>query len=377
MTTEHDGAEHAALGAAKRIVVKVGSSSLTKPGSHGATGLDVERIAFLADVVAETVAGGREVVLVSSGAIAAGLEPLALRRRPRDLATQQAAASVGQLLLAEAYASAFARHGLRVGQVLLTADDLQRRTHHRNAQRNLDRLLGLGVIPIVNENDAVATDEIRFGDNDRLAALTAHLVSAQGLVLLSDVDGVYDANPAKGPANLIPVIRDVRDLSQIDTSGAASAGVGTGGMATKLNSARIASGAGTSVIITSTALARQAIAGHRVGTFVPAMGKRPPLKLFWLRWASEPRGQIMLDAGAVRAVAVRRSSLLPAGIIDVRGNFDAGDAVELIAADGAPIARGLVQYPSRAVGAMMGKQTQELDVDNRREVMHRDDIAVL
>lgn len=368
---------HAALGEARRVVVKVGSTSLTKPGDRGATGLDTDRIAFLAEVIGDAVRDGREVVLVSSGAIAAGLEPLALRRRPRDLATQQAAASVGQLLLAEAYAAAFARHGLRVGQVLLTADDLQRRTHHRNAQRNLDRLLGLGVVPIVNENDAVATDEIRFGDNDRLAALTAHLVSAQGMVLLSDVDGVYDANPMKGPANLIPVISDEHGLMEIDTSGPVIGGVGTGGMKTKLDSARIASGAGTSVIITSTEQAREALAGEPVGTFVPSRGRRPPLKLFWLRWASEPRGQITLDEGAARAVVTGRKSLLPAGITAVTGTFEIGDAVELVAADGTALARGLVSYSSRVLPRMMGKQTQDLDADHRRAIMHRDDIAVL
>lgn len=368
---------HAALGSAQRIVVKVGSSSLTKPGRRGATGLDTDRIAYLADVISAAVKDGREVVLVSSGAIAAGLEPLALSKRPRDLATQQAAASVGQLLLVEAYAAAFARHGLRVGQVLLTADDLQRRSHYRNAQRNLDRLLGLGVVPIVNENDAVATDEIRFGDNDRLAALTAHLVSAQGMVLLSDVDGVYDANPLKGPANLIPVIDDEAGLSAIDTSGPVTGGVGTGGMTTKLDSARIASGAGVAVIITSAELAAEAVAGQRVGTFVPARGKRPSQRLFWLRWASEPRGQIAIDQGAVLAVTARRKSLLPAGITGVTGAFDIGDAVELIGPDGAAVARGLVAYPARELPKMMGKQTHDLDDDHRREVMHRDDIAVL
>lgn len=368
---------HAALGDARRIVMKVGSSSLTKPGERGATGLDAERIGFIADVIAEAVRDGREVVLVSSGAIAAGLEPLALRRRPRDLATQQAAASVGQLLLVEAYAAAFARHGLRVGQVLLTSDDLQRRTHYRNAQRSLERLLGLGVVPIVNENDAVVTDEIRFGDNDRLAALTAHLVGAQGMVLLSDVDGVYDANPAKGPANLIAVIEDESGLKSVDTSGAGTAGVGTGGMATKLDSARIASGAGVSVIITSTENAREAVAGRTVGTFVPARGKRPTQRVFWLRWASEPRGQITIDDGAAHAVAARRKSLLPAGITGVSGSFEVGDAVEIVSTDGRAIARGLVAYSSDELPDLIGKQTQHLDADHQREVMHRDDIAVL
>ncbi|WP_106848329.1 glutamate 5-kinase [Blastococcus sp. Marseille-P5729] len=368
---------HAVLGDAKRVVVKVGSSSLTKPAQNGGTGLDADRIGFVADVIAEAVQDGREVVLVSSGAIAAGLEPLRLRRRPRDLATQQAAASVGQLLLAEAYATAFARHGLQVGQVLLTSDDLQRRTHYRNAQRSLERLLRLGVVPIVNENDVVVTDEIRFGDNDRLAALTAHLVSAQGMVLLSDVDGVYDANPAKGPANLIPVIEDEAGLRSVDTSGPVTGGVGTGGMTTKLDSARIASGAGVAVIITSIENAREAVAGQSVGTFVPSRGKRPSQRLFWLRWASEPRGQIVLDEGAVRAVAGRRKSLLPAGITGSVGNFEVGDAVELVGPDGLAIARGLVAYSSEELPDLIGKQTHDLDADHQREVMHRDDIAVL
>ncbi|WP_153506306.1 glutamate 5-kinase [Cumulibacter manganitolerans] len=368
---------HAALGTARRVVLKVGSSSLTKPGKRGATGLDADRVALLADVIAEAVHAGREVVLVSSGAIAAGLEPLALRRRPRDLATQQAAASIGQLLLVEAYAAAFARHGLRVGQVLLTADDLQRRTHYRNAQRSLDRLLGLGVVPIVNENDAVATDEIRFGDNDRLAALTAHLIGAQGMVLLSDVDGVYDANPTKGPANLLSVLDDESALLAVDTRGAGTTGVGTGGMQTKLDSARIASGAGVSVIITSPEHARRAMAGERVGTFVPARGKRPSQRLFWLRWASEPRGQIVIDDGAVRALVHRRKSLLPAGITGLTGSFDVGDAVEIVGHDGRAVARGLVAYSSDELPDLIGKQTQDLDADHQREVMHRDDIAVL
>ena len=183
------------IAAARRVVVKVGSSSLTTlPG-----GLDVARLAALVDVLAAVRAAGREAVLVSSGAIAAGLAPLRLTERPRDLATAQAAASVGQLRLVQTYADAFAAHGITVGQVLLTADDLTRRSHYRNAQQTVDRLLALGVLPIVNENDTVATEEIRFGDNDRLAALVAHVARADALVLLSDVDGVYDGDPRTGP----------------------------------------------------------------------------------------------------------------------------------------------------------------------------------
>lgn len=368
---------HAALGAAKRVVIKVGSSSITQPGKDGGSGLDRERISFLADVVAELIAAGREVVLVSSGAIAAGLEPLRLRRRPRDLATQQAAASCGQMLLVQAYAESFARHDRHVAQVLLTADDLQRRTHYRNAQRNLDRLLQLGVVPIINENDAVATEEIRFGDNDRLAALTAHLVNADGMLLLSDVDGVYDTNPLRGPANLISEITGEAMLAAVDTSGAGSTGIGTGGMATKLDSARIASGAGVPVIITSTGLAREALAGEAVGTFIGAHGKRPPQKRFWLRWASEPKGHLVLDAGAVRAVVLRRTSLLPAGVTSVVGNFAIGDAIELRDPDGNVVARGLSAYDAVEIPALLGRQTKDLDAEHQRELIHRDEIVLL
>ena len=368
---------HQALGDARRVVVKVGSSSLTMPGQRGATGLDRTRIDSLVDALVGVVKDGREVVLVSSGAIAAGLEPLRLRRRPRDLATQQAAASVGQMLLVHAYAESFGRHGLHVAQVLLTADDLQRRTHYRNAQRNLDRLLQLGVVPIVNENDAVATDEIRFGDNDRLAALTAHLVNANGMILLSDVDGVYDANPSRGDAKLISEIPDEVMLRSVDTSGPSSAGVGIGGMTTKLDSARIASGAGVPVIITSTELAADALSGNTVGTFVHGHGKRPPQRRFWLRWASEPRGHLTLDGGAVRAVVTHRKSLLPAGVTGVSGTFSAGEAIELRDSQGVAIARGLAAYDSHDIPALLGKQTSELDADHQSELVHRDDIALL
>src|SRR5579875_1891542 len=199
------------IAASWRTVVKIGSSSLTT----AAGAIDDARIATLTSALAARVHGGGQVLLVSSGAIAAGMAPLGLRRRPRDLATQQAAASVGQGLLIARYTTAFAAHGLGVGQVLLTADDLMRRGHYRNAQRTLDRLLELGVVPVVNENDTVATDEIRFGDNDRLAALVAHVSRASALILLSDVDGLYDGDPRKGGARKIGTVAGPADLTQV------------------------------------------------------------------------------------------------------------------------------------------------------------------
>src|SRR6185312_5382650 len=209
---------------ARRIVVKVGSSSLTT----AAGGLDADRVDALVDVLAKHRSGGeKEIVLVSSGAIAAGLAPLGLRRRPKDLARQQAAASVGQGLLVARYTASCARYGIRVGQVLLTSDDMSRRAHYRNAYRTLDKLLAMGAMPIVNENDTVATDEIRFGDNDRLAALVAHLVHADLLVLLSDVDGVYDGDPSKPGTSQVSDVRGPQDLAEISIGGAGKAGLGT------------------------------------------------------------------------------------------------------------------------------------------------------
>src|SRR3954454_6295294 len=244
------------IAGARRVVGKVSSSSLiTLPG-----GLDADRLSALVDVLGGVRAAGREGVLVSSGGIAAGLAPLELDGRPRDLAPAQAAASVGQLRLVQTYADAFARHDITVGQVLLTADDLTRRSHYRNAQQTVERLLALGALPIVNENDTVATDEIRFGDNDRLAALVAHVARADALVLLSDVDGVYDGDPPSGPAQLVDTVTGPADLAAVTLGTARRNGVGTGGMATKVEAAFIAAHAGVPVVVTSTPQAAAALA---------------------------------------------------------------------------------------------------------------------
>jgi glutamate 5-kinase len=363
----------AAIGTAGRIVVKVGSSSLTT----AAGGLDPVRLDVLVDALAAHWTSGRQLVLVSSGAIAAGLAPLRLPRRPRDLATQQAAASVGQLLLVERYAAAFGRHGLLVGQVLLSADDLIRRAHYRNAHRTLERLLTLGVVPVVNENDAVATEEIRFGDNDRLAALVAHLVQADALVLLSDVDGLYDGDPRRPGARLVPEVRNAADLDQVRIGRPGPAGVGTGGMASKLVAAQIAAGAGVPVLLAAATAVRPALAGESVGTFFPPTSRRTASRLFWLRHATTPRGRLVLDDGAVEAVVRRRTSLLSAGVTAVQGDFGAGDPVELVDLTGAPVARGLVGYDADELPGLLGRSTRELAPEHRREVVHRDDLVVL
>ncbi len=366
---------------ARRVVVKVGSSSLTT----AAGGIDPVRLAALVDVLAGARRDGREVVLVSSGAIAAGLAPLGLKRRPRGLAAQQAAASVGQGLLVHRYTEELARHDLVAGQVLLTLDDVTRRSHYRNAHQTFAQLLELGVLPIVNENDTVATTEIRFGDNDRLAALVAHLVHADLLVLLSDVDGLYDANPASSPsaavATLLGDVRSPADLDAVRIGSTGSAALGSGGMITKVESARIATGAGIPVVLTSAAQAGPALAGEPVGTLFHATGRRRPIRLLWLAHATDPRGRLLLDAGAVRAVVERRASLLAAGVTGVEGSFAAGDPVDLAGPEGHAVARGLVNFDAAELPALLGRSSHELKRElgaaYEREVVHRDDLVLL
>ena len=385
-------AERADIAAAPRVVVKVGSSSLTTADGE----IDGDRISALAAALAARYQDGGQVVLVSSGAIASGLVPLGLSRRPRDLATQQAAASVGQGLLIARYTAAFARHGIRTGQVLLSADDLMRRTHYRNAQRTLDRLLELGVLPVVNENDTVATDEIRFGDNDRLAALVAHVTRAGALILLSDVDGLYDGDPRRGEASRITEIRDRADLDGISLGRGLKAGQGTqrthgtrddqkaqgiGGMATKVEAAMIASAAGIPTVVADAASAAAALSGGPAGTyFAAARGRRPATRLLWLKHAAVARGSLRLDHGAVEAVVTRRASLLPAGITGVDGTFDAGDPVNLRDENGTIVARGLVNYDATEIPSLMGRSTRwlasKLGPEYEREVVHRDDMVL-
>lgn len=361
---------------ARRVVVKVGSSSLTT--TRG--GIDPARLDRLVDALADSWRAGTEVVLVSSGAIAAGIAPLGLDVRPRDLATQQAAASVGQGLLVARYTEAFGRHGYRVAQVLLTVDDVTRRSHYRNAHRTFARLLDLGVVPVVNENDSVATHEIRFGDNDRLAALVAHLVQADLLLLLSDVDGLYDGDPRRPGRTPVPDIRSEEDLAAVSLGKPGRSGVGTGGMATKVDAAKIATAAGIPVVLASAEAAESALAGHRVGTYFHAATTRTRSRLLWLAHATTPRGWVRLDAGAVRAVCVRRASLLPAGIVEVHGGFSAGDPIDLIDGEGGVVARGLVNYDSRELPQLLGRSTRdlarELGAEYEREVVHRDDLVV-
>ncbi|MFT3714874.1 MAG: glutamate 5-kinase [Gordonia sp. (in: high G+C Gram-positive bacteria)] len=362
------------IAAARSIVVKIGSSALTDL----TTGLDTDRLDRLVDALEARMKSGTDVIVVSSGAIGAGIAPLGLKKRPSDLATKQAAASVGQLKLAHAWGTSFARYDRTVGQVLLTADDISNRAHHANAQRTLDRLRALHAVAVVNENDTVATNEIRFGDNDRLAALVAHLASADALILLSDVDGLYSGDPRKPgpdgqPARFIEEVDGPDDLDGV-IAGSGGA-LGTGGMASKLSAARLAADSGVPVLLAAASQADEALSGASVGTVFAAREDRLSARRFWVRHAAETHGRIGLDAGAVQAIVHRRRSLLAAGITAVSGEFSDGDVVELAGPDGVTCARGVVSYDAHDVREMVGKSTDELPADLRRPVIHADDLV--
>lgn len=372
-----EGDARTAIREADRIVVKIGSSSLTTTGQ----GLDRARLEHFVSAVAERFTRGDQVIVVSSGAIAAGLPALGLTRRPDDLATAQAAASIGQSVMLAAYAQAFQSHGRTVGQVLLTADDVMRRSHYRNAQRTLFRLLELGVVPIVNENDTVATDEIRLGDNDRLAALVAHLTQADALILLSDVDALYDAPPSDPAARAVSFVAPSDDLTALRIGGVGKAGVGLGGMSSKVEAARIASAAGVTALIAGAAHAQSALRDAAGGTVFARSASRPGTRQLWLEHAANPSGSLHLDAGAVAAVLERGASLLPAGITATEGVFFAGDVVDLRDPTGAVVARGFVNFDAAEMPSLLGKSTKdlarELGSAYEREIVHRDDMVIM
>ena len=367
---------HALLEGPGTLVVKVGSSSLATT-----SGIDEQAVDGLVDRLAarRALGGDRRLVVVTSGAIAAGLPLLGMARRPADLAGLQAAASAGQGRLMACWSASFARHDLVVGQVLLDLDDLVRRNHYLNARATLARLVGLGAVPVVNENDTVATDEIRFGDNDRLAAFVAHLVGASALVLLTDVDGLYDRPPSRPGARRIPLVAAGAGL-EADLGSAGSA-VGTGGMRTKVDAATIAADAAVPTLVTATARFAEAMAGLDVGTWFEAASRALPARTLWLAHVAAPRGRLLLDAGAVRAVLGRGASLLPAGIVSVEGVFDVGAVVDLCDGTGTPVARGLSGYAAAELPRLLGRSTHDLredfGPDYGREVVHRDDLVVL
>ncbi len=364
-----------AVRTARSVVVKIGTTALTTPAGV----FDANRLATLVEAIESRMRTGSDVVIVSSGAIAAGIEPLRLSKRPTDLATKQAAASVGQVALINSWSTSFARYERTVGQVLLTAHDISMRVQHTNAARTLDRLRALHAVAIVNENDTVATNEIRFGDNDRLSALVAHLVGADALVLLSDIDGLYDGDPRKaGPQNPARFIAEVNGSGDLDgvVAGRGSS-LCTGGMASKLSSALLAADAGVPVLLAAAADAATALSDASVGTVFAPRAERMSSRRFWVRYAAESAGALTLDQGAVRAVVEQRRSLLPAGITAVSGRFYGGDVVELRAPDATMVARGVVAYDATELATMLGRSTSELPADMRRPAVHADDLVAV
>ena len=365
----------------RRVVAKVGSSSLRAAGG----GLDEGLIAALVDEIAALRRDNVQVVLVSSGAVAAGLGPLGLASRPADLPTQQAAASVGQGVLMHTYQAGFARHSIACGQVLLTPGDVVDRGRYLNARHTFDRLLDLGAVPVVNENDTVATDELRFGDNDRLAALVGSMLHAQLLILLSDVDGLYPQRPGSGAPEAQPLER-VDDFAALDAQviGPSGSDVGTGGMASKLEAARIATFSGAAAVIANarrSGVLTDVVAGGPVGTWFPPSRRRPDARKLWIAFAPIPQGRIFVDEGAVRALVERGSSLLAAGIVDAQGEFAAGDAVDVVGPDRHVVARGLTTYSTDDVRQIRGRSTEALGAEHglafTREVIHRDSLVVI
>jgi glutamate 5-kinase len=365
------------------VVAKVGSSSVTDTGGR----VDGAAVAKLCADVAAVRESGHQVVVVSSGAIAAGRPVLGMgdvRRsgaRATDLATLQAISAVGQSRLMRVYDDLLATHGLVGGQVLLAPLDFVHRQQYLHARQTLTRLLELGVVPVVNENDAIADDEIRFGDNDRLAALTAHLVRADVLVLLTDAPGLLTADPRlDSQASLIQEVVEVdRELERM--AGGAGSERGSGGMASKLAAAKIAVWSGIRVVIAAAerpGVLADAVAGQPgVGTVVRPRDRRLPARKLWIAFAVDAAGTVVVDEGARRALTERGTSLLPAGVVAVRGSFDTDDAVEMVAIDGGVFAKGLARMPSRRVSEWRGRRTDELPDDLPHEVVHRDDLVLL
>ena len=360
-------------------VVKIGTSSITDDDGV----IDRDAIAKLCDEVAAARVGGRRIVVVTSGAIAAGLPELGLGgpRRPRDAVTLQAVSAVGQANLVQVYKQELGRHGLVAGQVLLAPLDFVVRAQYLQARGTLNRLLDLGVVPVVNENDAIADDEIRFGDNDRLAALVAHLVEADDLVLLTDTVGVLTADPRRdATASLIEEIVEVDHQLERVAGGAGSAR-GSGGMASKLAAAKMASWSGVHTVIAQSsrpdvvggALAREA----GVGTIVHPRPHRLGARKLWIAFAVAAAGRIGVDDGAREALTAGGRSLLAAGVCRVDGDFDAGAAVEVTDEGGSVFAKGLVGHPSATLREIMGRRSANLPDGVTAEVIHRDDLVLV
>lgn len=383
MTSSISRGQTMTSGSDRRLVVKIGSSTLTRTDSS----LDHGYLESVADQIALLKQQGWEVVVVTSGAIACGLEALGIEVRPKDMPSLQAAASVGQSALSKAYADAFARHGLTTSLVLLTRRDTADRSAYLHARDTLGQLLAYGVVPIVNENDTVSVEQIRFGDNDTLAALVACLVDASLLLILSDIDGLYDKNPAlHEDARIIDVVERI-DRGILSISGGSGSSAGSGGMLTKVLAARIMMAAGTPTRV---------VDGRRANIIVDALGADAPGTLFaplarrheitprklWLALGDSAKGRILVDAGAARALREQGSSLLSVGIVGVEGRFDADDVVDIVDPQGDVMGRGKASVPSDLISLACGLSREALAANRlvcdlaSQPVVHRDDLMV-
>lgn len=368
------------VAAARRIVVKIGTSLIALENG-------VVNEAWLAEMVKEIVevlATGREVILVTSGAIGAGAGSLGLASRPQSLPEKQAAAAVGQGVLMRVYSELLHRYSKVAGQVLLTREDLEDRRRYLNARHTLLTLLKWGVFPIINENDTVAVEEIRVGDNDTLSALVASLVDADLLVILTDIEGLYTSDPRHDEsASLIPVVEEITPdlLEQPGTTGSIW---GTGGMATKLAAARIATAAGIPVVVAGSrhsGVLTELLGGRPHGTLFFPAARALPARRRWIAFGPPARGRLYIDAGAARAVVSNGKSLLPSGIVKVEGNFTPGQVVSIINPEGQEIARGLVNYTKEEVEKIRGRKTSEIGAilghKDYDEVVHRDNLVIM
>ena len=363
----------------RRWVVKVGSSLLTSSSA----GLNHNRISEYASQIAELTASGVEVVLVSSGSVAEGLFRLGMKQRPTAIHQLQAAAAVGQMGLVQAYESEFNKYQRKTAQVLLDHDDLSNRERYLNARSTLQELLKLGVVPVVNENDTVVTDEIRFGDNDTLAALVANLVDADLLVILTDQPGLYDSDPSvNNEARLISEGR-AGDSTLSGFAGDSRSGLGRGGMITKLRAANLAARSGTHTLITSgkeNGVLMRTYSGERLGTMLTTGDAPLAARKKWLAGRLQVKGKLVLDDGAVRVVSSQGKSLLPVGVKQSNGRFSRGDLVSCVSESGEEIARGLVNYNSEEVAVLCGKPSSEivalLGYSEEDELIHRDNLVL-
>ncbi len=360
-----------------RVVVKIGTSSLTDLAGR----IDRGAITKVCAELAEARLGGHQVLVVTSGAVAAGMGALGLTQRPRDRRTLQALSAIGQSRLMQTYNEVLAGHDLVGGQVLISPLDFFERSQYVHAKATLGRLLDLGVVPLINENDALADTEIRFGDNDRIAALVAHLVDADLLVLLTDTPGVFTADPRIDPgASLIEEIRQV-DRALEAVAGGAGTARGSGGMASKLAAAKIAAWSGVRTVIAAAKRERVLLdaldGGAGVGTVVLPHDRHLPAKKLWIAFAVPAEGRVVVDAGARRALVERGVSLLPVGVVAVDGQFHRGAAVEVIDTAGDVFAKGLIRVSSRNLERMKGRRSDELRTDDPSEIVHRDELVLL